>query len=312
VRAISHHVVTHPRPIGGVRSTRVSFFVHEYPLQHLVATLANKGVKVFIFFSRLDMSVSMLFPSRAAALLSTPNILLDGNHGIERTFEVAQKPRANYKAGGLLIAHKVFDEMLEWSIISYNALFSGYATPGDINIDTRNKSSMKCLPPLLCTFEVVKACNSSLSKALPEFLNCTARTSLDMFAKHYNQTATSWVVIFVPGKFIDINLAPWPPPMQHEVKMKIKKQGRGSLVNLSYFLGVDCYHVEKKHQQPELAIIMEQQQRVLAGCKGFWEQIEPYFCEFTEEKFEELLSNRQFSAAQIDPCFFIPVVGSKD
>jgi hypothetical protein len=40
--------------------------------------------------------------------------------------------------------------------------------------------------------------------------------------------------------------------------MKIKKQGRGSLINLSYFLGGDYYHVKKKHQQSELAIVMEQ------------------------------------------------------
>jgi hypothetical protein len=73
-RAISNHVAAHPGPIGGVRSTRVSFFMHEYPLQHLGAALADKGVKVFIVFNRLDMPVSMLFSSHAAALLSTPNI----------------------------------------------------------------------------------------------------------------------------------------------------------------------------------------------------------------------------------------------
>jgi hypothetical protein len=71
-RAISHHAATHLGPIGSVCNTRVSFFfVHEYPLQHLVAGLA---VKVFIVFNRLDMPVSVLFPSRAAALLSTPSI----------------------------------------------------------------------------------------------------------------------------------------------------------------------------------------------------------------------------------------------
>jgi hypothetical protein len=64
----------HPRPIGNVRSTHVSFFVHEYPLLHLVMALADKGVKVFILFNYLDMPVSVLFPNRAAALLSTPNI----------------------------------------------------------------------------------------------------------------------------------------------------------------------------------------------------------------------------------------------
>jgi hypothetical protein len=40
----------------------------------LVTGLADKGVKVFIDFNRLDMPVSVLFPSRAAALLSTPSI----------------------------------------------------------------------------------------------------------------------------------------------------------------------------------------------------------------------------------------------
>jgi hypothetical protein len=101
---------------------------------------------------------------------------------------------------------------------------------------------------------------------------------------------------------------PWPPPMQHEIKMKVKKQGcgslvyfRGSLVNLSYFLFVDCYHVEKKQQQPEIATVMEQQQKVLTGCRGFWEKMELYFCEFIVE---------EFSAAHTDPYFFIPVVGS--
>jgi hypothetical protein len=57
---------------------------------------------------------------RPRPIPSAPNILLDGNHDIERTFKVAQKPRLNYKAGGLPIAQRLFDEMLGWSIISYN------------------------------------------------------------------------------------------------------------------------------------------------------------------------------------------------
>jgi hypothetical protein len=266
--------------------------------------------KEFVLDSIIAAATTTVEVMSSDNIIVEPRILLDSDYGIEWTFEVAQKHHANYKAGVFPVAHRVFDEMLEWNIISYHALFSGYAAPGDINMDTRNKSSTKCLPTVLCTSEVVKACNSYLPKSLPEFLNCNARTSLDMFAKHYNQAATSWVVIFVLGKFIDINLAPWPLPMQHEIKMKIKTQGRGSLINLSYFLGVDCYHVEKKQQQPELATVMEQQQKVLAGFKGFWEQMEPYFCEFTAEEFKELLPKRQVSAAQIDPCVFIPVVGS--
>nr|XP_018684802.1 PREDICTED: flowering time control protein FPA isoform X1 [Musa acuminata subsp. malaccensis]XP_018684803.1 PREDICTED: flowering time control protein FPA isoform X1 [Musa acuminata subsp. malaccensis]XP_018684804.1 PREDICTED: flowering time control protein FPA isoform X1 [Musa acuminata subsp. malaccensis] len=39
---------------------------------------------------------------------------------------------------------------------------------------------------------------------LPEFLNCTARTGLDMLAKHYYQAAGTWVVFFVPETDADI------------------------------------------------------------------------------------------------------------
>ncbi|XP_031287051.1 flowering time control protein FPA [Pistacia vera] len=39
---------------------------------------------------------------------------------------------------------------------------------------------------------------------LPEFLDCTARTGLDMLAKHYYQASSSWVVFFVPGSDADI------------------------------------------------------------------------------------------------------------
>ncbi|EYU26222.1 hypothetical protein MIMGU_mgv1a019379mg, partial [Erythranthe guttata] len=41
--------------------------------------------------------------------------------------------------------------------------------------------------------------------ALPEYLDCTARTSLDMLAKHYYQAATAWVVFFVPANDHDIS-----------------------------------------------------------------------------------------------------------
>ncbi|GAB4825356.1 hypothetical protein Ancab_008227 [Ancistrocladus abbreviatus] len=39
---------------------------------------------------------------------------------------------------------------------------------------------------------------------LPEFLDCTARTGLDMLAKHYYQAAGTWVVFFVPQSDADI------------------------------------------------------------------------------------------------------------
>lgn len=38
----------------------------------------------------------------------------------------------------------------------------------------------------------------------PDFLDCTARTSLDMLAKHYYQAVGVWVVFFVPGSDADI------------------------------------------------------------------------------------------------------------
>ena len=38
----------------------------------------------------------------------------------------------------------------------------------------------------------------------PEFLDCTARTSLDMLSKHYYQAAGSWVVFFVPENDADM------------------------------------------------------------------------------------------------------------
>uniref|UniRef100_A0A0D9XC83 RRM domain-containing protein n=1 Tax=Leersia perrieri TaxID=77586 RepID=A0A0D9XC83_9ORYZ len=43
-----------------------------------------------------------------------------------------------------------------------------------------------------------------LNFMLPEFLNCTARTSLEMLAKHYYQAASSWVVFFVPENDADM------------------------------------------------------------------------------------------------------------
>lgn len=44
-----------------------------------------------------------------------------------------------------------------------------------------------------------------LNFMLPEFLDCTARTNLEMLAKHYYQAASSWVVFFVPEN--DANMA---------------------------------------------------------------------------------------------------------
>ncbi|KAJ8748148.1 hypothetical protein K2173_000556 [Erythroxylum novogranatense] len=43
-----------------------------------------------------------------------------------------------------------------------------------------------------------------LDVMLPEFLDCTARTGLDMLAKHYYQAASAWVVFFVPASDADI------------------------------------------------------------------------------------------------------------
>ncbi|KAL6605990.1 hypothetical protein ACP70R_041643 [Stipagrostis hirtigluma subsp. patula] len=67
---------------------------------------------------------------------------------------------------------------------------------------------------------------------------------------------------------------------------------------------------QQPQQQPEPAAAVEPQPRVPAGTKGFWEQMEPYFREFTPEDFEEIATKHQFSSSQIDPCFLIPVVGS--
>ncbi|XP_077222262.1 RNA recognition motif (RRM)-containing protein [Tasmannia lanceolata] len=43
-----------------------------------------------------------------------------------------------------------------------------------------------------------------LDVMLPDFLNCTARTGLDMLAKHFYQAASFWVVFFVPHSDPDI------------------------------------------------------------------------------------------------------------
>ncbi|XP_027172444.1 flowering time control protein FPA [Coffea eugenioides] len=45
-----------------------------------------------------------------------------------------------------------------------------------------------------------------MDMVLPEILDCTARTSLDMLAKHYYQAAGAWVVFFVPASDPDIAL----------------------------------------------------------------------------------------------------------
>ncbi|KQJ89763.1 flowering time control protein FPA [Brachypodium distachyon] len=44
-----------------------------------------------------------------------------------------------------------------------------------------------------------------LNFMLPEFLNCTARTNLEMLSKHYYEAASSWVVFFVPENDADIS-----------------------------------------------------------------------------------------------------------
>ncbi|PIA52777.1 hypothetical protein AQUCO_01000562v1 [Aquilegia coerulea] len=45
-----------------------------------------------------------------------------------------------------------------------------------------------------------------LDVMLPTFLDCTARTGLDMLTKHFYQAASSWVVFFVPESDADITL----------------------------------------------------------------------------------------------------------
>ncbi|KAM2417450.1 hypothetical protein ACFX1W_024290 [Malus domestica] len=42
-----------------------------------------------------------------------------------------------------------------------------------------------------------------LDITLPEFLDCTARTGLDMLSKHYHQAASAWVVFFAPQSDAD-------------------------------------------------------------------------------------------------------------
>uniref|UniRef100_A0A1J3JHW7 Flowering time control protein FPA n=1 Tax=Noccaea caerulescens TaxID=107243 RepID=A0A1J3JHW7_NOCCA len=44
----------------------------------------------------------------------------------------------------------------------------------------------------------------TMDMMLPEFVDCTARTGLDMLAKHYYQSSQAWVVFFVPGSDADI------------------------------------------------------------------------------------------------------------
>ncbi|KAJ4791914.1 hypothetical protein LUZ62_043160 [Rhynchospora pubera] len=44
----------------------------------------------------------------------------------------------------------------------------------------------------------------TLDFMLPEILNCSARTNLEMLSRHYYQAAASWVVFFVPGSDSDI------------------------------------------------------------------------------------------------------------
>lgn len=44
----------------------------------------------------------------------------------------------------------------------------------------------------------------AMDMMLPEFLDCTARTGLDMLANHYYQSSQAWVVFFVPGSDTDI------------------------------------------------------------------------------------------------------------
>ncbi|CAL1408016.1 unnamed protein product [Linum trigynum] len=44
----------------------------------------------------------------------------------------------------------------------------------------------------------------SMEIMLPGYLDCTARTSLDMLSKHYDQAASAWVIFFVPASDADM------------------------------------------------------------------------------------------------------------
>ncbi|KAI5661707.1 hypothetical protein M9H77_21030 [Catharanthus roseus] len=67
---------------------------------------------------------------------------------------------------------------------------------------------------------------------LPEFLDCTARTSLGMLAKHYYQSTSIWAVYFVPASDLDMvfynEFMTYLEEKQHAAKV-LKVPGRLSI-----------------------------------------------------------------------------------
>lgn len=60
---------------------------------------------------------------------------------------------------------------------------------------------------------------------LPEFLDCTARTGLDMLARHYYQASSAWVVFFVPGSDADMEF-------YHEFRHYLEEKQRAAVAKL--------------------------------------------------------------------------------
>jgi E3 UFM1-protein ligase 1 len=84
----------------------------------------------------------------------------------------------------------------------------------------------------------------------------------------------------------------WQGHLKHEIKMEIKKQGRGSLVDLSDSLGVDLYHVERQSKKvvsddPTLMLINGE-----IMSQSYWDSV-------TEEINEKLQERSQIAVAEI-------------
>ncbi|XVF81369.1 hypothetical protein PTKIN_Ptkin15bG0149600 [Pterospermum kingtungense] len=65
----------------------------------------------------------------------------------------------------------------------------------------------------------------ALDIMLPEFLDCTARTGLDMLAKHYYQASSAWVVFFVPESDADMGF-------YHEFMHYLEEKQRAAVAKL--------------------------------------------------------------------------------
>ncbi|KAL5225734.1 hypothetical protein ABZP36_012373 [Zizania latifolia] len=73
----------------------------------------------------------------------------------------------------------------------------------------------------------------------------------------------------------------------------------------------DVRKKHKKAQQPEaVAAAVEQQPKVSARSKEFWDLMEPYFREILWDDFKSLMPTPFFSNGRLDPFFLMPFVGS--